>query len=59
LIAHRCPEIDDADLAEPVDALPVEIGDLILDAIDEVQDRLDRLAEAVGHGGDDDDDADQ
>jgi hypothetical protein len=60
LVLHRCPELTDADLAllgtqpvEPADA----IAKAILDALAEVETRLDQLAAIVEDG--DDDDADR
>jgi hypothetical protein len=71
LVAHRCPELDQKDLAaltpadnaptgaiaQPAEMLPVEIGDAIIDAITALEDKLDWLAEAVGANKDEDDDA--
>jgi hypothetical protein len=64
IIKARCPELGPDDLAlltqhapsvEP--DLPEEIGEQILDVLAEMGDRLDRLADAVGVNGDEDDDA--
>jgi hypothetical protein len=53
LARHRCPELSETDLAalaKPVSAetLPAEIGEQIMDVLNAMMDRLDRLAEAVG-----------
>ena len=55
LIAHRAPELTEADLAllvgEPDGTLPVEMVEVIVDAIDALDDKLDRLADALAHAG--------
>lgn len=70
LVAHRCPEIGPADLAaiaagSQPDAIasteavmPVEIGDLIIDAIVALEEKVDWLADAVGVNKDEDEDDD-
>ena len=51
LVAHRCPELTDADLAlmaaEPDDTLPRQIGEQILTVLDALQDRWEALAESL------------
>ena len=54
LIAHRCPELTDADLvlvAGSDDTLPVEIAAEVLDVIDLIEDRLTELEDAVTLNG--------
>jgi hypothetical protein len=63
LVAHRCPEIEPADLATlatltqavttPVKMLPEEISRDILEVLDLMLGRLDELADAVGANDDD------
>jgi hypothetical protein len=64
IIPARCGDVlTDADLAlfasmesEP-DTLPVAIGEQIMEVLDHMMDRLDRMADVVGANNDEDDDA--
>ena len=61
LILARCPELTDADLAliaqpaPPSELLPDQIGREIMAMLEALEAKLDRLAEAVGVNGIDDD----
>jgi hypothetical protein len=61
LIAARVPELDPADIADAFgvtaqpdpDSVPAEIVAEVLEVVDHLMNRMDRLEEAVAHAGED------